>query len=262
MEQSKLRSNARWLIAACVLGLGSTALMAQQASTSSAASGSTTAAKPVTGVNPSRVDVFAGYSYLAPHGNIQGQRYNSVNLGAIGSGAYYFNKFLGGEVSAASHPDGNGDGFTTLNLGPIVRFPMVDMTPFAHALIGTTRIGGPNYNGLYSDGTAGHFVNPYRWGTSLTAGGGLDYPLPFLNHRLGLRLFQADYQYMHASFGPPNTQPPTPGNNIIGGRANINAAQLSTGLLYHMGSIIPPPPVSMTATAKPQRKFIQGTQLP
>ncbi|MHB8301391.1 MAG: OmpA family protein [Acidobacteriaceae bacterium] len=262
MHYSKLRSNGRWLVAACVLGLGTPALMAQQASTSAGTSSSTTsasttkgtAAKPMVGVNPSRVDIFAGYSYLAPHGTVQGERYNSVNYGAIGSGAYFFNKFMGGEASLASHPDGPGDGFTTLNAGPIVRFPMADMTPFAHALVGTVRMGGPNYNGLYANGMPGHFVNPYTWGTVLTVGGGLDYPLPFLNHHLGLRLFQADYQYMHASFGAPNTVPPT-GSNIEGGRANINAAQLSTGLIYHMGSIIPPPPVTFTASASPSEVY-------
>lgn len=256
MEYLKLRSHGRWIVAACVLGLGASALTAQQASTSGASSSTTpsSTAKPATGVNPSKIDIFAGYSYLAPHGSINQEKYNAVNEGAIGSGAYYFSKFLGAEASLASHPDGNGDGFTTINGGPIFRFPLQDMTPFVHFLVGTTRIGGPNYDGFYANGNPGHFVNPYRWGASLTAGGGLDYPLPFLNHHLSLRLFQVDYQYMHASFGPPNTQPPT-SSNIEGGRANINAAQLSTGLVYHLGSIIPPPPVTYTASASPTEVY-------
>jgi hypothetical protein len=253
MEYLKLRSKGRWIAAVCVLGLGTT-LMAQQTSSSSTDAPSPTtqnnAAKPAPGVNPSRADIFLGYSYLAPHGNIQGIRYNAVNVGAIGSGAYYFNKYLGGEVSLASHPDGPGDGFTTINAGPIVRFPMADMTPFLHALVGTSRFGGPNYDGFYANGDPGHFVNPYRWGVALTVGGGLDYPLPFLNHKLSLRLFQADYQYLHSSFGPANSVPPT-SSNIEGGRANINAVQLSTGLVFHMGSIIPPPPVAYTCSASP-----------
>lgn len=258
MEHSKLRLTSRFLAATCVLGLA-TALVAQTSSSSTGASASDTqktAAKPAAGVNPSRADIFLGYSYLSPHGNIQGNRYQDVNLGAIGSGAYYFNKYLGGEVSLASHPDGPGDGFTTLNAGPIFRFPMEDMTPFLHALVGTTRIGGPNYNTVEADGvTPIHLVNPYRWGTSLTAGGGLDYNLPFLNHHLGLRLFQVDYQYMHASFGPAITLPPDGSTNIEGGRANINAIQLSTGLLYHMGSIVPPPPVAYTCSASPSEGY-------
>jgi hypothetical protein len=206
------------------------------------------AAAPVpAGPNPSRIDIFAGYSYLAPHGNINGVTYSAVNEGAIGSGAYYFNKYVGGEISAAFHPDGPGDGFTTLNAGPIFRFPTEDVTPFAHFLVGTTRIGGPNYNTTVN-GYQSDFVNPYTWGTSLTAGGGMDYGLPFLHHHLGLRLFQVDYQYMHASFGPAH-------NEIIGGRANINAVQLSTGLLYHIGSILPPPPVTYTCSASPSSVY-------
>jgi outer membrane protein OmpA-like peptidoglycan-associated protein len=203
--------------------------------------------------SPSKIDIFAGYSYLAPHGNVNGFKYNSVNAGAIGSGAYFFNKLLGAEASLASHPDGNGDGFTTINAGPIVRYPMADMTPFAHFLVGTTRIGGPNYNTFDINNNPIHMVNPYRWGTSLTAGGGLDYPLPFFQHHVSLRLFQADYQYMHASFGPPNSNPPS--GNIEGGRANINAAQLSTGLVYHLGSIVPPPPITYTCSASPAEVF-------
>jgi hypothetical protein len=282
MEHSKLRLTSRFIAATCVLGLA-TALVAQTSSSSTSASASDTqktAAKPAAGVNPSRADIFAGYSYLSPHGNIQGNRYQDVNLGAIGSGAYYFNKFLGGEVSLASHPDGPGDGFTTINAGPIVRFPMEDMTPFLHGLVGATRIGGPNFVGTYSDGVGPvNYVNPYRWGASLTAGGGLDYNLPFFHHHLGLRLFQVDYQYMHASFGPgsgntdPNastgttsafrgvrpadstSDPNAIGTEILGGRANINAVQLSTGLLYHIGSIVPPPPVAYTCSASPSEGY-------
>jgi hypothetical protein len=53
---------------------------------------------------------------------------------------------------------------------------------------------------------------------------------------------------MHASFGPAR-------GNIEGGRANINAAQLSTGLVYHLGSIIPPPPVAYTCSASPSEGY-------
>jgi len=244
MECIKLRSCGRLVIAACVMGLGATVLMAQQAPTTAAP----------TGPNPSRVDIFTGYSYLAPHGNINGVKYNSVDLGAIGSGAYYFNKYFGGEVSAAFHPDGKGDGFTTLNAGPIFRFPTQDVTPFVHFLVGTTRIGGPNYDTADGFGGTIHLVNPYRWGVSLTAGGGMDYPLPFFHRHLALRLFQVDYQYMHASFGQLNQGPPY-ASNIEGGRANISAAQLSTGLVYKFGSILPPPPVTYTCSANPSEVF-------
>ena len=76
----------------------------------------------------------------------------------------------------------------------------------------------------------------------------MDYALPFLGGHLGLRLFQADYEYFHANFGP---QPPYP----TGGRANLKVARLSTGLIYHMGSILPPPPVTYSCTAAPSPAF-------
>ena len=50
--------------------------------------------------NPSRVDVFMGYSYFGAHGQVKPAniRYSSIDEGAILSGAYYFNKYVGGEV--------------------------------------------------------------------------------------------------------------------------------------------------------------------
>jgi outer membrane protein OmpA-like peptidoglycan-associated protein len=74
----------------------------------------------------------------------------------------------------------------------------------------------------------------------------LDYDLPFLNHHLALRLFQADYEYWHANFGP---QP------LNGGRANVDSARLSTGIVWKFGNIIPPPPVEYTCSANPASVF-------
>lgn len=256
MEYSKLRSKSRLIAALCVLGLGTT-LMAQSSSSSDAPNApapatQNAAAKPVPTVNPSRIDVFLGYSYLSPHGYIQNQRYRDVNIGAIGSGAFYFNKYMGGEVTVASHPDGPGDGFTSFSAGPIVRFPTADITPFIHAAVGAVRMGGPNYDTYLADGkTPIHLVNPYRWGTALTVGGGMDYPFGIFGHHLAWRVFQVDYQYMHASFGPAITLPPNGSTNIEGGRANIKGVQLSSGLVFRMGSIVPPPPVAYTCSVSP-----------
>jgi hypothetical protein len=214
----------RFLLAACAVGLGAANLSAQ-----------TTAS---TAPNPSRVDVFLGYSYFGAHGQVKpaGLPYSSVNLGAIGSGAYYFNKYVGLEGVAIANPDGNNDGLFAGYAGPIFRAPMQNFTLFAHGLAGGTRLGGPN-----SENIPTYEHEPYQWGASLMVGGGMDYDLPFLNHKLGLRLFEADYRYTHADFGPSTTIP-TPG--VLGGRANLGGAELSTGLLLHFGSIVPPPPVT------------------
>jgi hypothetical protein len=226
----------RVILAACAVSLGATSLSAQSTTNTKSADSSI-----------SRADIFTGYSYYGTHGTNKpsGINYSSIDLGAIGSFAYYANKYAGGEVELASHPDGQNDGLTTISAGPIFRLPLQDMTPFVHGLVGAARLGGPN-----SD--AGGYHNPYRWGTALTVGGGIDYALPFFKSRLGLRLFQADYQYVHASFGPSVT-PPTGGP--IGGRANLSSAQLSTGLLFHLGSIVPPPPVTYSCAASPSTVY-------
>jgi outer membrane protein OmpA-like peptidoglycan-associated protein len=203
----------------------------------------------------SRFDIFAGYSYLAPkgtvntpqpNGTINTDSYDAVNVGGIFSGAYYFNRFVGAQVEYDIHEwgqqpagsgtnvgtNGNDDGFQGFDGGIIFRFPTANITPFVHALVGTSRIDGPDHNG-------------FRWGPTLTVGGGMDYETPLFNHHLAIRLFQADYQYMHADFG----------TGVYGGRANINAARLSAGVVLHVGSIAPPPPVTLSCSSNPDSVF-------
>lgn len=204
--------------------------------------------------SPSRWDIFAGFSYLAPKGSVSVPQadgtvipfnYNAVNVGGLFSGAYFFNKYVGAQGEFGLHEwgtqnpngsnvgtHGNDDGFTTLGGGIIFRFPTEDLTPFVHGLVGAARVDGPDHN-------------PFRWGPDLTAGGGVDYETPWFNHRLAIRIFQADYEYMHADFGP----------GVSGGRANINAARLSGGLVFHVGTLAPPPPVTLACSANPTSVF-------
>jgi outer membrane protein OmpA-like peptidoglycan-associated protein len=232
MVYRPFRSTRRFVLAACAVGLGVASLSAQTPST----------AAPV-GPNPSRVDIFLGYSYFGAHGQIKPAdiSYSSINVGAIGSGAYYFNKYFGGEVIFAAHPNGKNDDLYTGSAGPIFRAPMQNFTLFAHALAGGARLDGPNsHNGTY--------YNPFQWGPTLTAGGGMDYDLPFFDNRFSLRLFQADYRYIHESYGPPATVPTA---GVLGGRANLSGVELSTGLVMHFGHIIPPPPVTYSCVVSP-----------
>jgi len=245
MHLQSLKSMCRVIALACV-AVTPVALVAQGS------------AKPAQKVSPqdyaSRWDIFAGYSYLAPKGTVQVPQpngtvapysYNAVNLGGLFSGAYYFNKYVGAQAEFGLHEwgdqdpngsnigtHGNNDGFTTLSGGIIFRFPTGDITPFVHGLVGAARVNGPDFN-------------PNRWGPDLTAGGGMDYETPLLNHRLAIRVFQADYEYMHANFGP----------GVYGGRANINAARLSAGVVFHVGSIAPPPPPTIACSASPSSVF-------
>jgi len=208
---------------------------------------------------PSRWDIFAGYSYLAPKGTVQvpvsggtttPYSYNAVNLGGDFSVAYYFNKYVGLQGEYAEHEwgtvsttgsnigtHGNDDGFQTFAGGVIFRFPTENITPFVHALFGGAVVNGP-------------YFEPNKLGPDITVGGGMDYDLPWMNHRFALRIFQADYEYMHADFGQ---QPYPPGPT--GGVANINAARLSAGIVIHAGTIAPPPPVTLACSASPQSVF-------
>ncbi len=247
MQFRSLSSLSRILIVTCAVGVGTSSLLAQDASnsTSSSAQGSTqgtpTSTKPMAPTEPaaSRIDLFAGYSYLAPHGSltvpdganigVSGPvKYSSIDYGAIGSVNYFFNRYVGAQIEVSSHPDGNNDGAFDAGAGIVFRYPQGDITPFVHAGAGSVRLGGP-------------VKEPYTWGVDLVAGGGIDYNL---TKKFGIRVFQADYQYYHDDFGP---QAPYP----TGGRANLNNARISAGILYHIGSIVPPPPVMYACTASP-----------
>lgn len=200
---------------------------------------------------PSRWDIFAGYSYLAPHdtvdvvmpdGTIRPFEYKSANWGAIGSGAYYFNKYVGFQVESAAHDlwinsGSSNAGFFTVGGGLIFRAPMEHVTPFVHGLVDAARGGGP-------------YHQPYRWGPALTAGGGMDIEA---TRHLAIRLFQADFEYMHFNYGPGGFN--SNGDFVPGGRANINAARLSAGIVIHAGSIAPPPQLTVACAVNPTSVF-------
>jgi len=193
----------------------------------------------------SKWDIFAGYSYLAPHGTVvtAGGGYTtvlqSINYGSILSVARYFNKYVGVQLEADEHilnqatPMQGGstwanDDFSGGSGGLIFRHPSPDITPFAHALVGI------DYGGVVH--------SPDNFGAVLTIGGGMDYGTPFFHHKLAIRIFQADYQYTHHDFGP-------------GGRLNANMARLSAGFVYRIGSFTPPPPVTLACSASPTSIF-------
>ncbi|UWZ83979.1 hypothetical protein [Occallatibacter riparius] len=199
------------------------------------------------GDSPSRADIFLGYSYLAPHDTVNTLQpdgvttlpfqYKANTWGLLGSGAYYFNKYVGLQAEMGAHDmwvnsKSSNSGFLTPGGGLIFRFPTNEVTPFIHGLVNGVRGGGPDHQ-------------PYTWGPGLTAGGGMDIETPAFNHHLAIRLFQADYQYMHLNWGP----------GVYGGRANINAARLSGGLVFHVGSIEPPAQLTVACAVNPTTVF-------
>jgi len=231
MQSHSFRSIGRILLAACMVSLGVTSLSAQ------------TAAPAAPGTpNASRWDVFMGYTYMGMHMINQPStlRYSDIHLGAIGSVSYWMNRNFGGEVSYTNSPDGLNDGYSSIQVGPEFRKQTQELTLFAHGQIGVGRLGGPNNS---SPSFFEH--NRYVWGPVINGGGGVDYTSPLMNGRLGFRLMQVDYRYGHFNYGPVNP-PPTAGD--IGGRTNMRAITLSTGLLLHFGSLVPPPPVTASCS--------------
>src|SRR5579859_1918393 len=205
------------------------------------------AAKVSQSDSPSRWDIFAGYSYLAPKGTVDvlqpggvttlPETFKSMNRGVIGSGTYFFNKYVGAQVEAAGHDvfsnnsSSNGSA-TTIAAGLVARFPTADITPFIHGLVGVARVGGPDHE-------------PPKWGPALTAGGGMDYATPWFDNHLAIRLFQADYEYIHEDWGP----------GVWRGRGNFNSARLSAGVVIHVGSLAPPPQLTVACSANPTSIF-------
>jgi hypothetical protein len=237
-----LKSMSR-VLALALVALMPVALGAQTTSTSNG--------KTASSDSPSKWDIFAGYSYLAPHGTILMPEpsgpfpvnYVSVTGGAIVGVSRYYTKHFGFEgigdfhlqnehANALNQWPGPENNLSGGELGIIVRYPTGNITPFVHALAGAEIVGGPHWQ-------------TNTWGPTVVAGGGMDYETPLFNHHLAIRLFQADYQYIHVDFGPQRG----------GGRANINAARLSAGIVFHKGGFAPPAPVTLACSASPASIF-------
>jgi len=104
---------------------------------------------------PSRWDIFAGFSYLAPKGDlIKGARQDtakSITCCVDVSVARYFNKYFGLQVEGDFHKNGGNysavvhNQFSGGSGGLIARFPTEDITPFVHALIGGESVSSTYY---------------------------------------------------------------------------------------------------------------------
>ena len=189
---------------------------------------------------PSKWDIFAGFSYLAPHGKLIDNGTTQDNAKAIAccvdfSVARFFNKYAGVQAEGDFHKNGGlhtavvHNTFSGGSGGLIFRFPTEDITPFVHALVG-------------GESVASNYHPSNKWGIVLTAGGGVDYATPLLDHHLSIRVFQADFQYVHDNMYPVT-------------RGNFNNARLSTGLVVSFGSIAPPATVTLSCAAQPTSVF-------
>jgi len=182
--------------------------------------------------NDSRWDIFGGYSYLylPPSTEVNGHQFQSNDFGLIGTVDRYFNKNIGLEWSMDTHPrtEGHNDGMWGGQTGLIYRAPAGSYTPFIHGGFGFQHVGGP-----YQQGNIGALFS---------VGGGVDFRI---NQFVSWRFIQADYQYSHVNFG-------------VNGHGNFNEYRLSDGLVFHFGSVEPPPPVTLTCAASTTAAIFPG----
>ncbi len=193
-----------------------------------------------------KVELFFGYSYwrAIPYSNHN--RMESLNGGST-SLAYNFNRhvglvadFAGFRVNTLQFTD-LGPGFTpsrvvnaesnvfTVMFGPRVSFrDHGRLTPFLQVLGGVAHADDVTLDGCSAPIYA---CTPLLAQTAftMTAGGGLDYRL---NHRLALRLFQAEYLLTRF-------RDPTSATGADGWQSNM---RLSAGVVFRFGGNPAPPP--------------------
>jgi len=214
------------------------ALMAQAAPTANSPSAE----------SPSKWDIFMGYSALIPNGHVgtapngKGFPYNSIDMGSILSITRFFNNYVGVRIEGDEHillPESNitwdqpGDDFSGGYGGVVFRIPMANgkVTPSFHVLAGAEQVGAIWQTDVF--------------GFAFTAGGSLDVATPLFDHHLSIRLYQADYQYLHANFLASQ-----------GGTYNFNPqGRLSAGIVWNLGTIAPPVPITLACSASPESIF-------
>jgi hypothetical protein len=169
--------------------------------------------------SPTKIELYAGYGYFRPFsGTIATHRYDQINPGAVGSATYYFSRYLGAQIEGGAFPQGRNDSFGTVQAGLAARYPYGRFTPFVHVLGGTTRQRGPE-------------LQPPLYGAGATAGGGVDYVLPFFGHRVAVRP-QADFVFSRVDYGKLSADGST------GGLGEVKAYRLSGGLVYRFGGTL------------------------
>jgi outer membrane protein OmpA-like peptidoglycan-associated protein/opacity protein-like surface antigen len=193
-----------------------------------------------------KVELFMGYSYWRSVPDSTGNRIDGMNGGSA-SLAYNFNRHVGLVADFAGFRidslefSSPGAGFSpsrnvnaqstvfTVMFGPRVSFrDHGKFTPFLQVLGGVAHADDVTLDGcnvpIYAC-----VPLPKQTVFTMTAGGGVDYRL---NHRLALRLFQAEFLLTRF-------QDPTSFTGADGWQSNV---RLSTGLVFRFGGNPAPPP--------------------
>jgi len=180
--------------------------------------------------NPPKAELFVGYQWLNPGGNVPDQSTppNPFKLPSIAPGigtslAYNFTKYLAleGNVGLDYNHIANVEAAT---IGPKLTFRGEGVNFFVHTLFGWERLGARTRGDFASNGVAA------------LLGGGMDLKLW---KPLSLRLFEADYQWSHQNFSSI-----VPIDNASLRRPNYDGVRLSTGLVFNFGGAPAVPPAA------------------
>jgi len=179
---------------------------------------------------PPKFDIFAGYQWLNPGGNIPGGPDGSggvlpVKLPSMGKGGgvafgynFHPNFALEGDIGLNIR---NGTDISTYSVGPRYTWRSEGINLFAHTLLGNN-----------------HMTTPFgaRNGIGAILGGGIDLPIV---KRFSLRLIEADYQWARQNFATvvPPTQPDLR-------RSSFQGARLRSGVLFNFGGEPEVPPAA------------------
>jgi hypothetical protein len=167
----------------------------------------------------SKLELFGGYQY-SHNGdfNVGGESASGSSQGYNGwdaSARFNFAKFIGVEGDfSGSYATVNGVSthIYTYSGGPVVSVRLAHIEPFAHVLIGGTRLSG-------SQSSASISTNGYN----VFVGGGVDAKV---NRLLWIRLAQVDWLYAHFSgFDVDGTTTPS-----FSGSKNV---RIATGIVLH-----------------------------
>ena len=171
------------------------------------------------------VEVFIGYQWLNPGGNVPDQssppnavQTPSMSKGFAASGTYNFTKYLGIEGNYGGSSNSTNASVNTFTGGPKLTFRGENnVNFFAHTLIGVERLD--------------YRYDPSSKGVVGILGGGMD--LKIWKY-VSIRLFEADVQLSHQNFG--GVVPPSDAGLR---RPGFTGEVLRTGLVFSSGGEAP-----------------------
>ncbi len=183
---------------------------------------------------PPKAELFAGYQWLNPGGNIPGGpdgaggvlpfKLPSMEKGFGLAFGYNFHPNLALEGDfGANYKDGND--FSTYSIGPRVTYRGEGVNLFVHTLLGANHLNLANL--------------PSRTGIGAILGGGIDIPII---KQFSIRLIEADYQWARQNFAKevPVSQPDLR-------RASYSGVRLRSGVVFNFGGA-PALPVSASCS--------------